>query len=256
MIRCLPHGRFCQLPASRTTRHAHRHCCSPGRCAATCLTSQPHQARLCDTKRNNIPSAASASRSPHAATHGRLGPTPRLVPPHARCHRYTPIHAHCHPYTPLHAHGRRFTPSHARCHRHTPPHGRLMRHATLTAVTTRRHARGRCHTPPISRCHRHWHRIAAVLHAHSPLHARCHRHTPPRSRSSPHAITRAAIATRGRSLAAIATRRSTAQHGPWPVCCMFSVRSLVTTVLSAFVAGDLFCTVSRDYCTVRVWADV
>ena len=77
-----------------------------------------------------------------------------------------------------------------------------------------------------------------------------------RSRSSPHAITRAAIATRGRSLAAIATRRSTAQHGSWPVCCMFSVRSLVTTVLSAFVAGDLFCTVSRDNCTVQGWADM
>ena len=143
----------------------------------------------------------------------------------------------------------------------------------------------RCHTPPISRCHRHWHRIAAVLHAHSPLHARCHRHTPPRSRSSPHAITRAAIATRGRSLAAIATRRhmaapghhakcsrpslhaatlaaiatrrrhvtrrSAAQHGPY-VACTF-VRSVVTTVLSVFVAGSVLygCTVSRDHCTVR-----
>ena len=234
MIRCLPHGRFCQLPASRTTRHAHRHCCSPGRCAATCLTSQPHQARLCDTKRNNIPSAASASRSPHAATHGRLGPTPRLVPPHARCHRYTPIHAHCHPYTPLHAHGRRFTPSHARCHRHTPPHGRLMRHATLTAVTTRRHARGRCHTPPISRCHRHWHRIAAVLHAHSPLHARCHRHTPPRL---------AVIATRHHARCHCHTRplsrchRHTPQHrSAWAMARMLHV----------------LCTVSRDHCPVRI----
>merc|ERR1711998_232089 len=142
MIRCLPHGRFCQLPASRTTRHAHRHCCSPGRCAATCLTSQPHQARLCDTKRNNIPSAASASRSPHAATHGRLG-TRSLPSLHAATRSLPSLYAVARslpspytatwpPHAPCYTHSRRYTPT---------------RRYTLAATGTRRHARGHRHTP-------------------------------------------------------------------------------------------------------------
>merc|ERR1711998_808734 len=121
MIRCLPHGRFCQLPASRTTRHAHRHCYSPGRCAATCLTSQPHQARLCDTKRNNIPSAASASRSLpslhadtrslpslHAATRSRpsLYAVARSLP--------SPYTATWPPHAPCYTHSRHYTPPRSR----------------------------------------------------------------------------------------------------------------------------------------------
>ena len=87
MVRCLPHGRFCQLrlPASHTALHACRHRYTPGQCAATCLTSQPQQAcQRCDTKRNNVPSAASgitlaARRHTLAAIATRR---------HTRCHRH------------------------------------------------------------------------------------------------------------------------------------------------------------------------
>ena len=110
---------------------------------------------------------------------------------------------------------------------HCPPHGRGMwRHATrsrpsLYAVTRSLplpytatwppralcYSHSRHYTPPLSRYHRHTapHTRGATRSL-TPPHTRSG-HTPPRSRSSPRAITRAAIATRSRSLAAIATRR-------------------------------------------------
>ena len=150
-----------QVPASSASLplallHAHRHRYTPGRCAATCLTSQPQQARLAQQP------------SIHRLWHNTC-----RTPPHPRCHRHKPPHTLPYCHTPphmtasishhaqcrhtlaaiatrrytltaiathcprhmavcgamLHDHGRRFTPSHARCHRHTPPHGRIVRHA-------------------------------------------------------------------------------------------------------------------------------
>merc|ERR1719271_1548619 len=154
------------------------------------------------------------------APHPTLTPRKRL-PPHGRfanCLLSRYLHAHCHCYSP------------GRC---AATHGRLVRHATLTAVTTRRHARGRRHTPPISCCHRHWHRIAAVLHAHSPI----------RSLPPPHAATLAVIATRHHARCHCHTRplsrchRHTPQHrSAWAMARMLHV----------------LCTVSRDHCPVRI----
>ena len=233
MIRCLPHGRFCQLPASRTTRHAHRHCCSPGRCAATCLTSQPHQARLCDTKRNNIPSAASASRSPRAATHGRLGPTTvgaatRSLPSlHADTRSLPSPHAATRSRPSLYAVARSLPspytatwPPHAPCYTHsrhyTPPRSRPLPHAadlslpSPLAPHSRRATRSLAATRSLPPPHAATLAVIATRH-----HARCHCHTRPLSRC----------------------HRHTPQHSSaWVMARMLHV----------------LCTVSRDHCPVRI----
>ena len=226
----------CQLrwPASRNTLHAHRHRYTPGRCAATCLTSQPQQAR--QAQQHSI---------------RRLWHNTRRTPPHHRCHRHTPPHtlpprghttlsAATRSLQSLHAATRSLPSLHAlcpsHCHRHTPPATwPSVAPCTITAVALRRHT-------------------LAVIAIHHHMAASC---VMLQSQPSLHAATRAAIATRGRSLAAsgatlhthgrrrhatysrpslhaatlaaIATcrrhapRRSAAQHGPYVACSLYGL---------------------------------
>ena len=166
---------------------------------------------------------------------------------------------------------------------HCPPHGRLWRHATRSRPSLYAVARSlpspytatwpphapcythsRHYTPPRSRPLPH----AADLSLPSPLapHSRCATRSLAATRSlpPPHAATLAVIATRHHARCHCHTRplsrchRRTPQHSSaWVMARMLHVLCTVSReLLSAFVAGDLFCTVSRDYCTVRVWADV
>ena len=136
----------------------------------------------------------------HACTTLRSPPPPRDGP--ARCHvPYATATTGLFAATPT---ARTFHPPPLGRHaRHTPPHT-----ATFGPHYPRRHYR-------------------------TPLHARCHRHTPPFSRGYRHAPPHVRLAP-GYS------RNAHGRHyTPYGLsCCMFSVRSLVTTVLSAFVAGS------------------
>ena len=153
----------CQLrwPASRNTLHAHRHRYTPGRCAATCLTSQPQQARLAQQP------------SIHRLWHNTC-----RTPPHPRCHRHKPPHTLPYCHTPPHMTA---SISHHAQFRHTLA-AIATRRYTLTAVALRRR------TLAAIAIHRHMATSCAMLHSQPSLHAAtlaaiatCRRHAPRRS---------------------------------------------------------------------------